>query len=79
MHPTRVIGLVVLIDGTISAVYGHDFIRWLMARLPRPLRLLVAPFKRVPQPLFRTGAILQSLAGAYLLLREARASSGNPC
>jgi hypothetical protein len=69
---TRVIGLVVLIDGTASAVYGHGFIRWLAARLPRPLRVFVAPFERVPQPLFRAGAILQAVAGAYPLVRSAR-------
>ena len=59
--------LVVMLDGIISTILGHRFIAWWQSVLPPPLKPLSAFFLKIPEPLFRIGALAQGGAAAYLL------------
>lgn len=59
----------VLLDGLTSALLGHRFMSWLVRRLPVGLNWIPRLFLRVPEPLFRIGALLQAFLG-FRLLRQ---------
>lgn len=59
----RLLGLINLLDGVVSAGFGHEFMRSLIEVLPSPLNKIPAFFLRVPEPLFRIGAVIQAILG----------------
>lgn len=63
----RLLGLVIALDGLFSAAFGHAFLRFLRRWLPPQVHFALDVFERVPQPLFRAGAIFQAAAGAHLV------------
>jgi hypothetical protein len=63
MFKRRIWGLVHMLDGTISASLGHEFMRFLADILPAPLSKIPAFFLRVPEPIFRIGAVMQAILG----------------
>ncbi len=65
----RTMGLLVLLDGGLSACLGHSFLRWLKSCTPGPLHAFITPFEQVPESAFRAGALLEAAAGAHLLVR----------
>ena len=67
---SRVLFLIVMLDGIFSCLFGHAYMQFLRRVLPRQLGMLLRPFLQVPQPLFRLGAFMQALLAAYLLLRR---------
>ncbi len=67
MFKRRMWGLVHMLDGTISASLGHEFMRFLADILPGPLSKIPAFFLKVPEPIFRIGAVMQAILGWELL------------
>jgi hypothetical protein len=67
MFKRRLMGLVHMLDGTISASLGHEFMRFLMDILPSPISKIPAFFLKVPEPIFRIGAVLQVILGWEML------------
>ena len=63
----RIFGLVVMVDGLLSAVFGHAYLERLRGVLPRPMHAVLDGLERVPPPLFRLGGLLQAASGGHLL------------
>jgi hypothetical protein len=66
----NLLALLILADGLVSALLGHEFMVWLERRLPLGLDKIPRFFLGVPEPLFRLGAALQAIIGARLLVSQ---------
>jgi hypothetical protein len=64
----RLLYLIIFLDGVTSALLGHEFMVWLERRLPLGLDKVPRFFLGVPEALFRLGAALQAMTGAWLLV-----------
>ncbi|NLX09633.1 MAG: hypothetical protein GXY36_08260 [Chloroflexi bacterium] len=65
----RGLALLVMVDGTLTALSGKSFLRWLRALLPDQIDPMVNWFIGWPSLLLRMGATVQAVVGLMLLLR----------
>lgn len=59
----KIIGLIVLTDGILTAAMGKGFLQRLHPHVPRFIRPVLHMFMQWPRPLLRVGAMMQAMTG----------------
>ncbi|HSJ52974.1 MAG TPA: hypothetical protein VLC52_04435 [Anaerolineae bacterium] len=63
----RLVAAVLILDGLVTAVWGHGFIAWQRSFAPAWLqKAVLEPLLRWPEPLLRLGAAGQAVLGGLL-------------